>query len=515
VMPFSAVKPAFKTELTAEKGFQGFGLDKENANRQTKVELNGETFTLSNGAVLIAAITSCTNTSDPTVMFSAALMARNALAAGLKPKPWVKTSFAPGSRVVTDYLSKAGLMEAMQMMGFSVVGYGCTTCIGNSGPIDPALTQAVADNHLIAAGVLSGNRNFEGRIHPATQANFLMSPPLVMAYALAGTLDFDFVTTPLGINRNGESVFLKDIYPSHTEVLSAMQDHIGKNMYENNYADIYSGNEKWNQMPVPDGAIYAWEDSSTLIKEPEFLFDGFGVDGFPTNIQNAYALAILGDSITTDHISPAGRIATGNPAAEYLEAQGISPSDFISFGARRGNHEVMSRGTFSNPRLRNKLAGVKEGGFTRHIPSGEIMSIFDAAMRYKEEKIPLVVIAGKAYGTGSSRDWAAKGTYLLGVHAVLASSYERIHRTNLVCMGILPLQFPADVNAESLQLDGSERFTINTISMITSIKPELKVEIIRADGEKETFTAIGRIDTPLELAYFKAGGLMRKLREDF
>ena len=515
VILFDAVAPAFKASLTTEKGLRGFGLNEADAAKKVEVTLNGKTYTLSNGAVLIAAITSCTNTSDPTVMFAAALLAKNAFEAGLAPKPWVKTSFAPGSRVVTEYLTKAGLMKPMEEMGFSVVGYGCTTCIGNSGPIDPALMKAVSAHNLIAAGVLSGNRNFEGRVHPATQANFLMSPPLVMAYALAGTIDFDFNSTPLGLGKDGQAIYLKDIYPSHTEVQAAVQAHINKQMYEDNYTDIYSGNQKWNDMDVPDGAIYAWEDRSTLIKEPNFLFDGFGEEGNPIDIHNAYALAILGDSITTDHISPAGRIADGNPAALYLDQNGVASADFISFGARRGNHEVMVRGTFSNPRLRNQLAQGKDGGFTRYIPSGEMMPIHDAAMRYKAERIPLVIIAGNAYGTGSSRDWAAKGTYLLGVHAVIASSYERIHRTNLVCMGILPLQFPAGMDVDSLKLDGSETFTIQNICTIDQTQPEMVVQIHRINNERETFTAIGRIDTPLELAYFKAGGLMRKLRQDF
>ena len=515
VIPFNRVQVSFKTSLSAEKGLHGFGLDNNEVEKEVDVHIGGETHTLSNGAVLIAAITSCTNTSDPMVMFAAALLAKNAREAGLKPKAWVKTSFAPGSRVVSEYLAQAGLMDSMEAMGFGVVGYGCTTCIGNSGPINPALAQAVQDNHLIAAGVLSGNRNFEGRIHPVTQANFLMSPPLVMAYALAGTVNFDFEDTPLGIGKDGQEVYLQDIYPDQILVQSAVKKYIGQQMYANNYADIYNGNEKWNNMETGSGAIYDWEDSSTLIKEPAFLFDGFGKNGKPVDIQGAYALAILGDSITTDHISPAGRISSGNAAAIYLEEQGIAAADFISFGARRGNDEVMARGTFSNPRLRNKLAGGKDGGFTRHIPSGNSMSIYDAAMRYKAENTPLVIIAGSAYGTGSSRDWAAKGTYLLGVHAVIAKSYERIHRTNLVCMGILPMQFPEGMDADSLGLVGSEQFTIQNITSINSTQPELEVQINRAEGRVDTFSAIARIDTPLELAYFKAGGLMRKLRQDF
>lgn len=515
VIPFNKVKSEFNASLTTEKGLHGFGLQNMDAKKEVEVVLGGKKHVIKNGAVLIAAITSCTNTSDPGVMFTAALLARNAHQAGLAPKPWVKTSFAPGSRVVTDYLTQAGLMKHMDAVGFGIVGYGCTTCIGNSGPIDPALAQAISENQLIAAGVLSGNRNFEGRIHPATQANFLMSPPLVLAYALAGSVDFDFSKTPLGIDKNGKEIYLKDIYPSHEEIREFTNQHIKKQMYEKNYASIYSGNEKWNQMHIPDSAVFAWEEKSTLITEPAFLFAGFGDDGKPINIKDAYALAILGDSITTDHISPAGRIAMGNPAADYLQEMGVAPTDFISFGARRGNHAVMARGTFSNARLRNHLADGKDGGFTRHIPSGEILPIYHAAMRYKETHTPLVIIAGSAYGTGSSRDWAAKGTYLLGVHAVIATSYERIHRTNLVCMGILPLQFPKGMDAYSLALDGTEKYTINSITNINATQPELEVTIKRKGGSMDSFTAIGRIDTPLELAYFKAGGLMRKLREDF
>jgi len=509
-----SVKDAFKTSLTAEKGMRGFGLKSDAFKKQVDVHIDGKNVTLSHGTVLIAAITSCTNTSDPSVMFAAGLLAKNARAAGLQCKPWVKTSFAPGSRVVTEYLAKAGLMDHMEALGFGVVGYGCTTCIGNSGPINDTLATAIEENGLIAAGVLSGNRNFEGRIHSVTQANYLMSPPLVLAYALAGTVDFDFSQTPLGTDKEGIDVFLKDIYPSHAAIRKAAADHINQNMYGSNYGTIYSGNPRWNEMKIPSGVVFDWDEMSTVIKEPAFLFNGFGKDGTPGDIHNAYALAILGDSITTDHISPAGRITPGNPAADYLLAKDVLPTDFISFGARRGNHEVMARGTFSNPRLRNKLANGRDGGYTRHVPSGEIMTIYEAAMRYQKEMTPLVIIAGSAYGTGSSRDWAAKGTYLLGVHAVIADSYERIHRTNLVCMGILPLQFPEGTNAESLELDGTERYTIHQVTTINTVQPDIAVDITRTNGSRERFSVKARIDTPLELAYFKAGGLMRKIRAD-
>ena len=509
------VKPSFNQALIAEKGLHGYGLKEAEKDRHVEVILNGETITISHGAVLLAAITSCTNTSDPSVMFAAGLLARNAHLAGLQSKPWVKTSFAPGSRVVTEYLNQAKLMNHMEALGFGVVGYGCTTCIGNSGPIDPALAKVVQEKNLIVASVLSGNRNFEGRIHPATQANFLMAPPLVVAFALAGTVDFDFETTPLGNGKNSEAIYLRDIYPSSEEISAAANAYIARSMYTENYAQIYSGNAQWNEMQVSDGWIFDWKETSSLITEPDFLFAGFSGDGTPQDIDGAFALALLGDSITTDHISPAGRIAAGSPAADYLQSQGVAPIDFISFGARRGNHEVMARGTLSNPRLRNALAEGKDGGFTRHIPSGEMMTIYAAAMCYKAAKNPLVIIAGKDYGTGSSRDWAAKGTYLLGVAAVIAESYERIHRTNLVCMGVLPLQFPNGMNASTLNLDGSEQFAIRGISSIQSTQPEVEIAITRNDGEIVTFTAIGRIDTPLELAYFRAGGLMRKLRQDF
>ena len=515
IFSFSSAENTFNASLVAEKGLHGFGVSEEKLSEQVDVEMNGEKQTISHGAVLIAAITSCTNTSDPTVMITAALMAKNAAEKGLQCKPWVKTSFAPGSRVVDAYLEKAGLLSGLNALGFNIVGYGCTTCLGNSGPIDPTLSNAVRESSLITASVLSGNRNFEGRIHPDIQANFLASPPLVVAYALAGTIVFDFVTTPLGADKNEQPVFLQDIYPTNKEVAEIAAAVISNHLYIKNYMDIYNSNERWNTMQYPKGVVFNWGEKSSLIKEPGFLFDGFGGGGALGDIENGYALAFLGDSITTDHISPAGRISADIPAGLYLKEKGVLPEDFISFGARRGNHEVMARGTFGNPRLRNKLAKGVDGGFTIHIPSGDMLSIYDAAQRYIKDRIPLVIIAGKAYGIGSSRDWAAKGTNLLGVQAVIIESIERIHRTNLVCMGILPLQFKNHETAETLGLTGLERFTIKGITTIDKPNAEVTVEVIREDGSSFSFDTTARIDTPLELEYFKAGGLMRKLRFDF
>jgi len=515
IFAFSNAENVFNASLVAKKGLSGFGVSESKKSAQANVKLDDENYIISHGTVLIAAITSCTNTSDPSVMITAALVAKKAAEKGLLCKPWVKTSFAPGSRVVNAYLEKAGLLSGLNTLGFNVVGYGCTTCIGNSGPIKPALSESLLESKLITASVLSGNRNFEGRIHPDIQANFLASPPLVVAYALAGTIAFNFTNTPLGTDKNGQPVFLHDIYPTNKEVSEIAATMIPSHLYTKNYTDIYKSSERWNSMQVPESVVFKWEEKSLVINEPSFLFDGFGDGGALGDIEDGYVLAFLGDSITTDHISPAGRISADNPAASYLIEKGVQPKDFISFGARRGNHEVMARGTFSNPRLRNKLTRGVDGGFTIHIPSGDMLSIYDAAKRYMKDHIPLVIIAGKAYGTGSSRDWAAKGTYLLGVQAVIAESFERIHRTNLVCMGILPLQFRKHETAETLKLTGSERFTIREIPSIEKPNTEVTVTVIRNDGSNGSFITTARIDTPLELEYFKAGGLMRKLRADF
>jgi aconitate hydratase len=515
VFLFSNAHAEFNGSLLKNKALGGFDISGEHTSDGAEVELNGEKHNLSHGSILIAAITSCTNTSNPSLIITAALLAKHAAEVGLRTKPWVKTSFAPGSRVVTSYLESASLLTGLNTLGFNIVGYGCTTCIGNSGPIDPILEKSVRENNLVAASVLSGNRNFEGRIHPITQANFLASPPLVVAYALAGNLDFDFTNTPLGVDPENNPIYLKDIYPSQIEVEQITQQVVTSDLYSKNYKNIYHGNTTWNEMENLQGIVFNWRADSTLLKEPDFLFTGFGDAGGLGDIENAPILALLGDSITTDHISPAGRIAPDNPAAFYLNKHGVQADGFISFGARRGNHEVMARGTFSNPRLKNKLVDGKDGGFTRHMPTGEILSIYEAAKRYQEDNTPLIVIAGKAYGTGSSRDMAAKGTYLLGVQAVIAESYERIHRTNLVCMGILPLQFLDDQNAISLGITGFEKFSIIGIADIQSPKGTITVSVTREDGSDFSFSSFIRIDTPLELAYFKAGGLMRKLRADF
>jgi aconitate hydratase len=394
------------------------------------------------------------------------------------------------------------------------VGYGCTTCIGNSGPLDTDISRAIRENGLVGAAVLSGNRNFEGRIHPDVRASFLAAPPLVVAYALTGRIDFDFKKTPLGNDPSGKPVYLRDIYPTWDEVSNVIGKHVKSEIYTKNYSSLYQGNERWNSMQIPNKTIFPWDLASTLIREPSFLLGDASDANHSKEIQNARVLAILGDSITTDHISPAGRIAPDLIAGQYLQSLGVKPADFISFGARRGNHEVMARGTFSNPRLRNMLVPDVEGGYTRYLPKGEVMTIYDASIKYRSEGIPLIILAGKLYGSGSSRDWAAKGTYLMGVRAVIAESFERIHRTNLACMGVLPLQFAPGENAQKLGLDGGERYTISGIEAIKAPKPTLSVKAERQDGSVIEFQVTARIDTPLELAYFKAGGLMRKVMAD-
>jgi len=514
IFALSKAKETFKKSLLAAKDARGFGLDESETSRSVKVTIQGKAYELKHGAVILAAITSCTNTSDPGVMIAAGLLARNAAQKGLRSKPWVKTSFAPGSRVVSTYLKQNSLLTDLESLGFHVVGYGCTTCIGNSGPLPEEISQAIHTNQLIGAAVLSGNRNFEGRIHPNVRASYLASPPMVVAYALAGSLDFDFNSQPMGEDQNGKPVFLKDIYPKKKEVLELVNRAITAEIYAQNYNQILCSNPRWNEMDAPASTLYTWDSSSSILKEPDFLLADERKAGTAMDISDAYALAVLGDSITTDHISPAGRIAPDNPAGKYLRSLGVKPQDFISFGARRGNHEVMVRGTFSNPRLHNLMADDQEGGFTRHIPSGEIMSIFDAALRYQNEGQSLIILAGKAYGSGSSRDWAAKGTYLLGVRAVIAESYERIHRTNLACMGILPLQFMPGENVQSLGLHRDESFSISGIKGLHELKTTLTISAKSRDGKQIRFHAIARIDTPLEMEYFQAGGLMRKIFAD-
>ncbi|MFM1887096.1 MAG: aconitate hydratase AcnA, partial [Pseudomonadota bacterium] len=476
------------------------------ATGRADVTLDGRSFELKDGAVLIAAITSCTNTSNPYVLIAAGLVARNARRAGLTSKPWVKTSLAPGSRVVEDYLKAAGLLEELAAIGFNLVGFGCTTCIGNSGPLKPEISAGVKAGDLIATSVLSGNRNFDGRVHPEVKQNYLASPPLVVAYALAGSLDLDLNTEPLGTGSNGQPVYLKDIWPSPAEVAGEVRKHITSEMFRKSYANVFEGDERWRAIQVPAGKIYAWDDKSTYVRNPPY-FDGMTMTPAPIGeIKGARALALLGDSVTTDHISPAGNIAKTSPAAKYLMDQGVQPADFNQYGARRGNHEVMMRGTFANIRLRNLLLPGTEGGVTLHIPSGEQMSIYDAAMKYKASGTPLIILAGKEYGTGSSRDWAAKGTMLLGVKAVIAETYERIHRSNLIGMGVLPLQFVDGQNAASLGLTGHETFEIQGLDQGNA--KQVTVVASGADGTQTTFTARVRIDTPKERDYFQHGGIL-------
>jgi aconitate hydratase len=468
--------------------------------------INGEDTEIRDGAVLIAAITSCTNTSNPAVMLAAGLVAKKANEKGLKTKPWVKTSLAPGSRVVTDYLEKSGLIDDLDALGFYTVGYGCTTCIGNSGPLKPEIAAAVQNANIVGTSVLSGNRNFEGRIHALVQMNFLASPPLVVAYALAGNMDVDLFTDSLGDDQNGNPVYLKDIWPTQAEVQEAVSQNIDSSMFASSYSSVFEGDANWKGIDSPTGEIYSWDSASTYVKNPPY-FEGMTKDPSAVGgIRGARALALLGDSVTTDHISPAGGIAADSPAAKYLEENGVKPSDFNSYGSRRGNHEVMMRGTFANIRLRNQLAPGTEGGWTTHQPSGEQMSIFDASLKYRQEGTPLVVIAGSEYGTGSSRDWAAKGTLLLGVKAVITKSYERIHRSNLIGMGVLPLQFMDGEDAESLGLTGTETYDIS--GHANADADTVTVTAIPADGDAITFKAKVRIDTPKERDYYEHGGIL-------
>ena len=463
---------------------------------------------LDHGSVVVAAITSCTNTSNPSVMIGAGLLARNAVQRGLKVKPWVKTSLAPGSLIVTEYYKAAGLLEYLAELGFNLVGYGCTTCIGNSGPLPEPVSGIVKDRNLIVASVLSGNRNFEGRIQSQVRANYLASPPLVVAYALAGRMQVDLTTEPLGTDTAGTPVYLKDIWPSEREIQETMLKAVKSEMFRSKYATVFDGDERWRSLPSPTGERFAWDDTSTYIRNPPF-FEGLTLEPTPpTDIVGARALAVLGDSVTTDHISPAGSIPVDSPAGKYLVAKGVKPGDFNSYGARRGNHEVMMRGTFANIRLRNQLAPGTEGGWTTLMPAGEVMTIYDASVRYKEAGVPLIVIAGKEYGSGSSRDWAAKGTLLLGVKAVIAESFERIHRSNLVNMGVLPLEFRAGENAASLKITGRETFDV--LGMGATLKPRgaVTVRVTCSDGSVQDITATVRIDTPEELVAFRNGGIL-------
>ena len=470
------------------------------------VEMDGQSFKVSDGSVVIAAITSCTNTSNPAVMLGAGLVAKKAAARGLKAKPWVKTSIGPGSLVVSDYLKKTGLLEELEKIGFYIVGYGCTTCIGNSGPLPAEISHAIGEGDLAVASVLSGNRNFEGRVHPEVKMNYLASPPLVVAYALAGTLDIDLTKDAIGTGSDGKPVYLKDIWPSNQEISDAIAGAINRAMFEKNYADVFKGDSRWNQIASPDGALFKWDDS-TYIKNPPY-FDGMSKEaGTIEDIHGANVLGLFGDSITTDHISPAGSIKKDSPAGRFLISKGVEPKDFNSYGSRRGNDDVMVRGTFANIRIKNLMLNGVEGGFTLHVPSGEQLAIYDAAEKYKATKTPLVVFAGKEYGTGSSRDWAAKGTLLLGVKAVIAESFERIHRSNLVGMGVLPCTFKNGENAQSLGLTGKETFDITGLDDGKS--KEATVTATAADGSKKQFTVQVMLLTPKEREFFRHGGILQ------
>ncbi len=507
-IPLSEMKTAFRQTLQAPVRERGFALPPERMDASAVVGTNGSRVEMRHGAVVIAAITSCTNTSNPSVMVGAGLVAQKAAERGLKVKPYVKTSLAPGSRVVTEYLTKSGLIESLAELGFNVVGYGCTTCIGNSGPLPGKVVEAIQGADLIAAAVLSGNRNFEGRVNPHVQANYLASPPLVVAYALAGTVDIDLRSEPLGADREGNPVYLRDIWPTAQEIMDTIRSSVDAEMFREQYANVFTGNETWNGIPSPDGDLYEWNPDSTYIQEPPFFLDLTLDVPSIEEIHGARVLALLGDSITTDHISPAGAIPVDSPAGRYLIEHGVEVREFNSFGSRRGNDRVMTRGTFGNIRLKNRLVPGVEGGYTRHFPDGEQMFIYDAAMKYKQEGVPLVVLAGKEYGTGSSRDWAAKGTLLLGVRAVIAESYERIHRSNLVGMGVLPLQFPAGQNIESLGLTGEETFDITGLGDDLQPQSTVSVTARRPDGSTVQFEAVVRLDTSIEVEYYRNGGIL-------
>jgi aconitate hydratase len=504
-VPLREVKRSFAISLRAPVKERGFELSEAQVERRAPVE--GADYSLTHGDVVIAAITSCTNTSNPSVMIGAGLLAKKAVERGLRVKPWVKTSLAPGSRVVTDYLQASGLIPYLEQLRFHVVGYGCTTCIGNSGPVPEPIAKAVQQGDLVVAAVLSGNRNFEGRINPVVRANYLASPMLVVAYALAGTVHIDLYHEPLGMDKDGQPVYLRDIWPSQAEIQEQIRQSLQPEMFRRQYARVFAGDKFWQNLPVPEGDLYAWDARSTYIQEPPFFVDLSPEPAPLSDIHDAHVLAMFGDSITTDHISPAGSISPTSPAGRYLIERGVQPQDFNSYGSRRGNHEVMMRGTFANIRIKNLLLPGTEGGITIHFPSGETLPIYEAAMRYKQAGIPLIVIAGKEYGSGSSRDWAAKGTILLGVKAVLAESFERIHRSNLVGMGVLPLQFLPGENRDALGLTGRERYTVLGLQ---NLQPRCEVTIVARDeaGNEKRFNAIARIDTPVEVEYYKHGGIL-------
>ena len=507
----SNMKKQWNEGLTKPIGPSGFGLseDKLGATGSASIERHGEKhdFTLKHGDVVLTAITSCTNTSNPSVLIAAGIVAKKAVEYGLQQKPYTKTSLAPGSKVVTEYLSDTGLLPYLEKIGFGVVGYGCTTCIGNSGPLPEPVVKAINEGDIVAASVTSGNRNFEGRVNPHTRANYLASPPLVVAYALAGTVNIDFETEPIGQSKEGQDVFLRDIWPTTEEISSHMGAAMKPEVFEKIYKGIEESNEKWNEIPIRGGELYDWNPDSTYIQEPPFFVDMSEEPGSIASIEGARVLVKVGDSITTDHISPAGNISKNSPAAKYLMENGVESADFNSYGSRRGNDRVMTRGTFANIRLRNQLAPGTEGGVTTDFTDGQVKSIYEASLNYKEAEIPTIILAGKDYGMGSSRDWAAKGTYLLGARAVIAESFERIHRSNLIGMGVLPLEYKAGQNAESLGLTGKETYRIQ---LDDSLKPlsDLSVEVTREDGSTFSFSVTCRIDTPVEIDYYRNGGIL-------
>jgi aconitate hydratase len=504
------VKREFKRLLTAPVKDRGYGLAEADVSKMAQISANGSgTFSVGHGVVVIAAITSCTNTSNPSVMVGAGLLAKKAVERGLTIKPYVKTSLAPGSKVVTEYLDRAGLTSYLEQLGFHAVGYGCTTCIGNSGPLPEPVAKAVTETNLIAAAVLSGNRNFEGRVHPLVKANFLASPPLVVAYALAGRVDIDLSNEPLGADKDGKPVYLKEIWPTQQEIAGTIAQAIRPEMFKKSYGNVFDGNPTWNAITGSEGDLFNWDSESTYIQEPPYFEELTMIPAVPQDIKGARVLVMVADSVTTDHISPAGDIAKDSPAGKFLIGNGVEKRDFNSYGARRGNHLVMMRGTFANVRLKNLLVPGTEGWQTVYLPTGEQMSIYDASIKYQAEKIPLVVLAGKEYGTGSSRDWAAKGPLLLGVKAVIAESFERIHRSNLVGMGVLPLQYKDGQGAESLGLTGQEVFEIAGIAEIKQPKQEISVKAKKSDGSMIAFTAIARLDTPIDIDYYRNGGILQ------
>lgn len=501
------VGPTYKSTLTAPVGPKGLGINPEELNKKATFIVKGQQETLEQGSVVIAAITSCTNTSNPSVMLGAGLVAKKAVEKGIRVKKFVKTSLAPGSTVVTEYLKKSGLLPYLEELGFNVVGYGCTTCIGNSGPLDDAVSKTITDNNLVVSAVLSGNRNFEGRVHPLTRTNYLASPPLVVAYAIAGSTALDISKEAIAKDQDGNDVFLKDIWPSTKEVQDAINSSLSPEMFKSNYKEVFKGSSAWQDIETIKNEIYQWKDSSTYIQAPPFFESVSLNDSLIAPINKALALGMFADSVTTDHISPAGSIAKNSPAAIYLKSLGVNETDFNSYGSRRGNHHVMMRGTFANIRIKNLLCPGKEGNFTIHHPSKKEMSFFDASVEYQKSQTPLIIIAGKEYGSGSSRDWAAKGPYLLGIKAVIAESYERIHRSNLVGMGILPLEFINDENASKLGLDGTESYSIK---IDNETKPQEIIEVIaeHSNGKKISFKTRSRIDTPVEIQYYRDGGIL-------